>query len=430
MNPTMARTLLQRTLWVVVLAVVVLAILITGLLMGVRPGTAELLHTMLPGPLAKVVFGGSSSSTFPLQQEVLNDLEQTYYEPLDQAKLQNGGVDGMLASLGDPYTVYFTPEEYASFRQHTSGQYSGVGMSVELKGPFVTIVTVFKGSPAEQGGMKPGDLIMAVDGKDVVGTSLEETVALIKGVDGTKVKISYYRPPANSGVDLTTVPDAAHLPEGGTTTEKPFLRKTIEVPVVETKALTAGTKKAGYIQYMTFSENSSVKLRAAVQAAVDAKDDAVILDLRHNGGGLLNEAVDVASLFIDKGVIVTTQGLHSSKEVYTARGGDSFNDMPLYVLVDEFTASASEIVSGALQDDKRATLVGTTTFGKGLVQTVIDLSNGGGLKVTTAVYLTPSGRDINKKGIAPDVKAPDLESTPTVDETLDKTLSLIAAGTK
>ena len=170
-----------------------------------------------------------------------------------------------------------------------------------------------------------------------------------------------------------------------------------------------------------------------MQAAVDAKDDAVILDLRHNGGGLLNEAVDVASIFIDQGVIVTTQGLHSTKEVYTARHlrqGKAFTDIPVYVLVDEFTASASEIVSGALQDHKRATLVGVTTFGKGLVQTVIDLSNGGALKVTTAVYLTPSGRDINKKGIAPDVVAPDLAATPNVDETLDKTLSLIASGTK
>ena len=141
----------------------------------------------------------------------------------------------------------------------------------------------------------------------------------------------------------------------------------------------------------------------------------------------------MASIFLDKGVVVTTEGLHSTKEVYTVRHlrqGKAFVDVPLYVLVDGFTASASEIVSGALKDHKRATLVGTTTFGKGLVQSVIDLTNGGALKVTIAVYLTPNGTDINKKGITPDVTAPDLESTPDVDETLDKTLSLIASGTK
>jgi carboxyl-terminal processing protease len=425
----MARTLLARILWIVVVAVVVLAILVSGVLIGARPVTASALHSMLPSPLARVVFGGSTTG-FPLQQEVLGDLEQTYYEKLDQTKLEAGGVDGMLASLGDPYTVYFTPDEYASFQQHTSGQYTGVGMSVELKGKFVSLVSVFKGSPADVGGMQPGDLILGVNGKDVVGTPLADTVALIKGVDGTKVKIKYYRPPANDTVDLTALPDAAHLPSGGTTVEKDFVRKTIVVPVVETKTLTAGTKKVGYIQYSTFSQGSSVKVHNAVQAAVAAKDAAVILDLRHNGGGLLNEAVDVASVFIDNGVIVTTQGLHSSKDVYTARGSGAFTDIPLYVLVDEFTASASEIVSGALKDHKRATLVGVTTFGKGLVQTVIDLSNGGALKVTTAVYLTPNGTDINKKGMAPDVVAPDLASTPSIDETLDKTLSLIASGTK
>ena len=425
----MTRTVFSRILWVVVVAVVVLAILVSGILIGARPGTSSVIHSVLPSSLARVVFGGSGTS-FPLQQEVLDDLEQTDYEKLDNSKLEAGGIDGMLASLNDPYTVYFTPDEYASFEQHTTGQYSGVGMSVELKGKFVTVVSVFKGSPADLAGMQPGDLILAVDGKDVVGTSLDQTVTLIKGVDGTRVKIKYYRLPANDGLDLTKLPDAAHLPSGGATSEKDFVRKTIVVPAVETKTLTAGTKKVGYIQYLTFSEGSSVKVREAVQAAVDAKDDAVILDLRHNGGGLLNEAVDVASIFINKGVIVTTQGLHSTKEVYTARGSGAFTDIPVYVLVDEFTASASEIVSGALQDHKRATLVGTTTFGKGLVQTVLNLSNGGALKVTTAVYLTPSGRDINKKGITPDVIAPDLASTPAIDETLDKTLSLIASGTK
>jgi len=155
--------------------------------------------------------------------------------------------------------------------------------------------------------------------------------------------------------------------------------------------------------------------------------DAVVLDLRGNGGGLLNEGVDVASIFIPEGDIVSTEGLHSPKQVYEATGG-AYPDVPLYVLTDPHTASASEIVAGALQDYKRATLVGETTFGKGLVQSIEALSNGGALKATTAVYLTPKGRDINKKGIIPDVLAPDDPTTTSVDETLQAVLKLIAGA--
>ena len=165
-----------------------------------------------------------------------------------------------------------------------------------------------------------------------------------------------------------------------------------------------------------------------MQQAVSVDHDAaIILDLRDNGGGLLDEAVNVASIFIPSGTIVSDKGLNSPERVYSATG-DAYTQVPLYVLTDGYTASASEIVSGALQDYGRATLIGTTTFGKGLVQTILPLTNGGALKVTTAVYLTPKGRDINKKGITPDVVAPDDPTTPNVDETVQAALSLIAAN--
>ena len=179
------------------------------------------------------------------------------------------------------------------------------------------------------------------------------------------------------------------------------------MPVTESEILDAGGKKVALISFFTFSEGSAEALRAEVQKAVETtRSDAIILDLRSNGGGLLDEAVDVASIFIPEGVIVSTEGLHSPEEVYTP-SGDAYAQVPLYVLTDAYTASASEIVSGALQDYERATLVGETTFGKGLVQSIEPLSNGGALKVTTAVYLTPKGRDINETGIDPDVVAPD-----------------------
>jgi carboxyl-terminal processing protease len=193
--------------------------------------------------------------------------------------------------------------------------------------------------------------------------------------------------------------------------------------------LDAGGRRVAHITLYTFNNaNASQELRADVEEAIDQGGaDAIVLDLRGNGGGLLNAAIEVASIFIDTGVIVSTEGLHSPEEVLSANGS-AVDDVPLYVLTDEFTASASEIVAGALQDYARATLLGETTFGKGLVQSVVELSNEGAVKVTTAVYFTPKGRDINEKGISPDIVAPDDPATQEVDETMEKTLELIAGG--
>ena len=199
------------------------------------------------------------------------------------------------------------------------------------------------------------------------------------------------------------------------------------MPVVETEIKTTGDKKAAHITLSTFSDGSAKKLRDAVTTAIEQdKVDAIILDLRNNGGGLLLEAVDVASIFIPSGVVVTTEGLHSPKQVFEVTGG-AIPDVPVYVLVNSFSASASEIVAAALKDHQRATLVGETTFGKGLVQSVLGLSNGGALKVTTAVYLTPNGTDINKKGVVPDVEVK-TDTTTVGDPVLDRALELVIQG--
>ena len=273
-------------------------------------------------------------------------------------------------------------------------------------------------------------------------------VNLMKGgAEGTSVKVEIYRPPASAltttttavgsadgsttttTTDPTATADTSHLPLGGQKQEYTLVRKNIEIPVTETKILQAGDKKVALIGFFTFSQGSAAALRTAVRQAIDVDEvDAIILDLRSNGGGLLDQAVDVASIFIPDGqVIVSTEGLHSPKQVYKA-SGDAYPNIPLYVLTDPYTASASEIVSGALQDYARATLVGETTFGKGLVQSIEPLSNGGALKATTAVYLTPKGRDINHQGILPDVTAPDDPATTSVDETVEATLKLIASA--
>ena len=360
--------------------------------------------------------------------------------------MPSDAIDGMVAGLDDPYTVYFNPEDYAGFQQQTSGSYSGVGMTVEMKNNLVTIVSTFKGSPADLAGIKAGDIIISVDGVSTDGENLDEVVSRIKGEEDSQVVLELYRPPFvtttttvpsdGSGASTTTTTeslgataDSSHLPPGGTTKAYTLVRKSISIPVTDSEPLTVGGKKVDLISFYTFSDGSAKALREEVRKAVETDDvDAIILDLRSNGGGLLNEAVDVASIFIPDGVIVSTEGLHSPEQVYDATGG-AYTDVPLYVLTDPYTASASEIVSGALQDDGRATLVGETTFGKGLVQSIEPLSNGGALKVTTAVYLTPKGRDINKTGITPDVVAPDDPNTPHVDEAVQAALGLIG-GTK
>lgn len=414
---------------VVVVAVWVLLIVVaaTGVVLGAHPVSRNVLRGALPDAVAGVLLGEEEG--FPLQEEVIEKLDATFYRSVDPAELEDDSIRGLLSGLDDPYTNYLDPDQYGAFQERAGGSYSGVGMSVEMRGPYVTVVSTFRDTPAAQGGIKPGDIILSVDGEEVDGLSLDDVVSRIKGVEGSEVSLKVYHVPEGSTPVAPEDGVAPHLPEGGTAEEIVLVRKNIVVPVLEVEMLQAGGEPVAHIRFITFSQDSARRLRDAVTEAVDEDGaTAVILDLRSNGGGLLDEAVDVASIFIPEGVIVTTEGLHSPKEVYRARGDAVDSAIPLFVLVDEFSASASEIVAGALKDTGRGTLVGGTTFGKGLVQTIISLSDGGALKVTTAVYLTPSGTDINKKGIEPDVAAKDDPATEDVDETLQKALSLVSAA--
>jgi carboxyl-terminal processing protease len=412
-----------------------------GFLLALHPSVADTLRGVLP----ESFYGqAGSGSEYELQQEVLEKLESTYYKDVDADALEGDAIDGMLAGLGDPYTVYMDPEEYAEVLEKSSGSYSGVGMVVEMKDSLVTIVSTFKDSPAQLAGIRPGDIILSVDGVSTDGLNLDKVVTRIKGPEGTAVTLEMYRPSSSttttvaeesedgtsSDAEASTV-DVTRLPAGGTTTEYTLTRKTITIPVTEKETLEVAGKEVAYIVLSTFfSEGAAEELRAQVEQAVE-KDhvSAIILDLRSNTGGFLGQAVDVASIFISSGKeIVSVEGLHYPQEVYYANG-DAYTQVPLYVLTDEYTASASEIVSGALQDYGRAILVGETTFGKGLVQIVAPLSNGGALKLTSAVYLTPDGRDINATGIAPDVEAPDDPETTEVDEGVEAALDLISGAT-
>ncbi len=418
----MAR-LLKSTIVVVVVWALLALLVAAGVVLGSHAVSRNVLRTALPASVAEVLLG--PEDPFPLQEEVLDQLRSSFYRPIEADELIDDSIKGMLSGLEDDYTNYLDPEQYEGFKERTDGSYSGVGMTVEMLNGYVTVVSTFKGTPAAKAGLGSGDIILAVDGVDTEGQDLDEVVSRIKGEEGTEVTLKVYHVPPGSRSTAEEPGAEPHLPEGGTAEELVLVRRSIVVPVLESEIRTSGGRKIAYIRFFSFSEDSAQRLRDAVKEAVETGGaGAIILDLRQNGGGLLNEAVDVASIFVPEGVIVTTEGLHSPRQEYEARGGAISTDVPLFVLVDGFSASASEIVAGAVKDTGRGTLVGETTFGKGLVQTILSLSDGSALKVTTAVYFTPAGGDINNQGIAPDVVAPDDPVTEDVDETLEKALSL------
>jgi carboxyl-terminal processing protease len=341
--------------------------------------------------------------------QVLNDLQRNYYKPVDVAKLGQKGIKSLLASLHDPYTVYFSPRQAKQFSQELSGSYTGIGVAVDVKSGRLTVTKVFPGSPAASAGITPGEVIVSVDGKPTAGQSASADVARITGPAGTMVRLQLQR---------TTRPHRLTL----TLTRRP-----ISLPLTTSRLIDDHGTKVGYVSLSSFAKGAGARVHAAIAALQKRGAQWIVFDLRDNGGGLVNEAQSVASDFLPAGkVVVTTQGAHSPKDVLKTTGGSPTN-LPLVVLVNGNTASASEIVTGALQDYGRGTVVGSRTFGKGVVQTVLPLSGGAELKITVASYRTPLGRDINHKGIEPSIVVAG-QATKGKDPALARALRLIATG--
>jgi carboxyl-terminal processing protease len=343
-----------------------------------------------------------------LQKKIIEELEGRYYRKVNPEKLGNEAVDGMLESLDDPYTVYLDPSEARLLREQTEGHYSGIGASLQKDEDGALLITgVFDGSPAQEAGLRPGDRILAVDDVLTKDRSLDANIAHIKGEEGTEVELTYQKKGEEVRRDVVVT------------------RRRITIPITRRRMLTAsdGTK-VGYVELSEFAQDAGEALRDAIDATEARGAKWIVFDLRYNGGGLVDEAVNVSSLFIAKGPIVSTEGLHSPKEVLDATG-DVATGLPLVVLVNGYTASASEITAGAIQDYERGMLIGTKTFGKGLVQQIVTLPKGAALKLTTAVYLTPDGRDINKRGIQPDIVVKD-KPKQKGDEQLDAALDYIS----
>lgn len=323
--------------------------------------------------------------------KVLNLVEQYYVEEVDTKKLIYGAIKGMLKEL-DPHTNFMAPAIFKDFETETSGEFGGLGIEISVQNGILTIISPIEDTPAWEAGIKPGDRVVAVDGKSTKGLTLVEASQLMKGKRGSKVVLKIVRENEEEPREI------------------PIVRGSVKIKSVKYTDLEEGY---GYVKITSFIENTSKDLEKAIDAHLKKykKMDGLIIDMRRNPGGLLDQAVKVSDMFLKEGVIVSTIGRSKKdKEVSSASKKGRFTDFPIIILVNEYTASASEIVSGALQDNKRALIVGQRTFGKGSVQSVVKLGDGSGLKLTVARYYTPSGISIQAEGIKPDIDIEDVDA--------------------
>lgn len=341
---------------------------------------------------------------------VLVEIENSYVDPVERGKLVEGAIKGMVENL-DPHSSYMPPEEWTQFQSDTEGKFGGVGLEVDGRGDRLLVIAPIEDSPAARAGIKSGDQIVAVDGEDVVAQPLDKIVKKMRGAPGTKVKIAVHREmgrgTAKAGsldAGVASSGDAGVAERSGQTLTFELVREVIKVSSVTYKMLDGNV---AYLRIKQFQERTHAdmlaaagRLRAATKGAPIA---AVLLDVRSNPGGLVDEATEIADEFLNAGSIYSMRHRGEVVEDLKARAGGAFSDVPVVVLVNEWSASASELLVGALQDNKRAAVVGTNTFGKGSVQSILPLPNGAGLKLTTARYYTPSGHAIQADGIHPDV---------------------------
>ncbi|HEV2786877.1 MAG TPA: S41 family peptidase [Solirubrobacteraceae bacterium] len=386
----------------VVLILLAPCMLVLGIWLGAHP-------RFLPGPVADALAGPEERR---VALEALDKIHDKYYRPVGRGTLSDAAIGGAVNKLDDRFSAYFSPREYGQFQQSLDNEFSGVGTAVRGVKDGLRIQTVYPDSPAMKAGLRVGDVVTAANGRNIAGLTEEKAVALIKGPEGTNVTLTIRR--------------------GERTLRKRLRRARISVPVVSSRLANAGGTRVAYIALSTFGPRTAhVEMNEAIRRAKRRKAKGIVLDLRGNGGGLVTEAQLIASMFIAKGPIVTTRGRAVAERTLDAVGQPVAGRMPTVVLVDGGTASASEIVSGAMQDTKRAKLVGVSTFGKGVFQEILPLDNGGALDITVGQYFLPSGRNLGGagtdrgSGLKPDVRAQDDPDTER-DEALDKALDVLA----
>jgi carboxyl-terminal processing protease len=329
-------------------------------------------------------------------------------QPLDDVKLVQGAIRGMVDSLGDPHSSYMDPDEYLQASLPLEGEYEGIGAWVDADGDFLTIISAMPGSPAELGGLLPGDQVIGVDGQDVTGMDGNLVIRMVLGPAGTPVRLTLRREGVVDPIEVE------------------LIRERIDITSVEAELLEG---KIGYVRLLSFGALTADDLDRELRQLLREDPQGLILDLRGNGGGFLNTAVEVASQFLTDGTVLIERFGDGRETVYDVEAGGRATDIPLVVLIDGGTASASEIVAGAIQDHERGLLVGETSFGKGSVQNWITLNNDqGAVRVTVARWYTPDGRQIHDIGLAPDFAVAAGEDGQT-DPQLDKALELLRGAT-
>jgi len=319
-----------------------------------------------------------------LFSEVLEKIKNEYVEEIDQAETMDAAINGLLQSL-DPYSSYMSPEVFKESQEETSGEFGGLGIEVTMEAGVVKVISPIDDTPAAKAGVKAGDYIVQINGEQVQGKTLMEAVNLMRGPVGTSIEITIRRKNLKKAKIFKIV------------------REIIEVRSVVSKQI---KNKIGYLRLRAFNENSGNQLKKEiVKIEKNKKTVGYILDLRNNPGGLLSQAIKISDFFLDNGEIVSTNGRKSKENrKFFAQKGDKINGKPLIVLINNGSASASEIVAGALQDQKRAVLLGETTYGKGSVQSIIPLNNRGAIRLTVSKYYLPSGKSISEVGVIPDIR--------------------------
>ncbi len=337
--------------------------------------------------------------------EVLEKIKKDYVDDVNQSKIMDSAINGVLQSL-DPYSAYMSPELFKEMQTDTRGEFGGLGIEIGMESGVVKVISPIDDTPAEQAGIKAGDFIVKIGNEQVQGKSLMEAVKLMRGPVGTSIKLTIRRKNVKKSLEFE------------------IIRKIIEIKSVNSEIL-GREKNLGYIRLKSFNENSDKQfLKIVKQFENKFQVDGYILDLRNNPGGLLSQAINITDFFLDDGEIVSTKGRKASEtRKFFAKKGDEINGKPVIILINNGSASASEIFAGALKDHKRAIILGENSYGKGSVQSIIPLRNGGGMRLTISKYYLPSGKSISEVGVTPDILVEETDENFKINSQSDNQLN-------
>ncbi len=370
------------------------------LVMGMMLGISLVVGRTVMAERAEIGGGPLPLDELRVFSEVFGKIKSDYVEEKTDEDLIDFAIGGMLTSL-DPHSSYLNKEEFKDLQVGTSGQFGGLGIEISMEDGFVKVVAPIDDTPAQRAGMQAGDLIIRLDDKSVKGMSLTEAVKIMRGEPGTPIRLTIVREGEDKPLEIEIIRDIIRV--------KSVKQRTLE-------------KGYGYVRITQFQSRTSDNLASAINKLKDKNDGklrGLVIDLRNNPGGVLNAAVEVSDAFINKGLIVYTEGRsQDSRNTFKATPGDLLTGAPIVVLINGGSASASEIVAGALQDHKRAVIMGSKSFGKGSVQTILPMNNGTAVKLTTARYFTPNGRSIQAEGIVPDITVENLNVSKTNEDSI------------